>query len=63
MPESNPPMDLLIAMRDLGIDDPLPGNIDARSRSALAAEIDQASRSRHVRYARCADQLDSSFSC
>jgi hypothetical protein len=49
MPKSTQAMDLLIAMRDLGIDDSLPGNIDARSRSALAAEIDQASRPRHAR--------------
>jgi hypothetical protein len=49
MPENTPPIDLLIAMRDLGIDDPLPKSVGATSRSALAAEIDHASRSHHAR--------------
>jgi hypothetical protein len=50
MPERTPPMDLLLAMRDLGIADPLPDQIDACSRSALAREIERASRPRRARW-------------
>ncbi len=46
MPESTPPVALLTAMRDLGILDPLPGNIDARARSVLAAQIEEATHPR-----------------
>ncbi len=41
-------MDLLLAMRDLGIADPLPEQIAERSRSALAREIERASRPRRA---------------
>jgi hypothetical protein len=50
MSENTPPMDLLTAMRDLGIETPLPANVDARSRSALAAEIDKPTRPRPGRW-------------
>jgi hypothetical protein len=50
MPEDAPAMDLLTAMRDLGIHDPLPESVDARSRSALAAEIERTTRPRSARW-------------
>ncbi len=50
MPESTPPVDLLTAMRDLGIRDPLPGNIDARARLALAAQLEGATHPRPARW-------------
>jgi hypothetical protein len=45
MSEKNHEMDLLFAMRDLGVAEPLPGDAgDVRARAALGREIDRMSR-------------------
>lgn len=49
MPETTPPRDLLFAMRDLGIPDPLPSQIDVCTRLALDREIERAERARPPR--------------